>query len=357
VRYLVLTLCVLMLLTAPVFAQEDIGIETQALTEELDAEASELLPSYEQVQSRSFWDVLQSMLFGSVSKANGEFKSALRLCATLLSIVTLFAVTSFSAEKYNTVAMIAGALAIAAAMLGSVQSMVHLARDTMDRMQSYSACFLPILASTTVMSGGIQSGSVLYGGTVLFSQLLMRLIGSLLIPMVYVYLAVATAESATDNKMLKEIREFIGWLISKSLRIIVYVYIGYISVTGVISGSADALTVKTTKAALSGMVPVVGGIVSDASESLLASAALLKSSVGTFGMLAVLAICIVPFLKVGVHYLLLKLTAAVSGAVGCTSHVTLLKRFSEAMGYLLGMCGAYALMLLISSVCFLRVVL
>ena len=96
-------------------------------------------------------------------------------------------------------------------------------------------------------------------------------------------------------------------------------------------------------------------MISDASETLLASAGILKNSVGIFGMLAVLAICLLPFLKVGIHYLLLKLTAAVSGTVGHPAHVSLIRHFSTAMGYLLGMCGACGLLMLISSVCFLKV--
>ena len=128
------------------------------------------------------------------------------------------------------------------------------------------------------------------------------------------------------------------------------------SVTGVISGAADAAAVKATKAAVSGMIPVVGSIISDASETLLASASLLKGSAGVFGMIAVLAICLLPFLRVGIQYLLLKVTAAVSGTVAHKSHVRLLKNCSTAMGYLLAMCGTSGLLLLISSVCFMKVV-
>ena len=140
------------------------------------------------------------------------------------------------------------------------------------------------------------------------------------------------------------------------LRVVLFVFTGYLTVTGVISGSADAAAVRATKAAVSGMVPVVGSILSDASETLLASASALKSSMGVFGMLAVLAICLTPFLKIGAQYLLLKGTAAVSGTIGMPQQVKLVKHAATAMGYLLAMTGACALMLLISVVCFLKVV-
>lgn len=203
---------------------------------------------------------------------------------------------------------------------------------------------------------GTVSAGALYAGTALFSGLLSRLIARLLLPGVSVYLVVAAAEAALADSLLSELREFVGWLISKSLRVVLFVFTGYLTVTGVISGSADAAAVRATKAAVSGMVPVVGSILFDASETLLASASALKSSMGVFGMLAVLAICLAPFLKIGAQYLLLKGTAAVSGTIGMPQQVKLVKHAATAMGYLLAMTGACALMLLISVVCFLKVV-
>ncbi len=348
-KRLLLILILLALLIPTVSASE----ETDTLTEGLDTEVSELLPDAS--GTVDFWQSLKTMFFGAFEKASGTFKSSLGLCAVLLALLTLCSVSQMS-EKATNAIVLCGALGITALMMSEFGSMVQLAKETIEKMADYSACYLPIMASATVAGGGITSSGVLYTGTVIFSQLLMRLISTLLIPGVWFYIAVATAQSALESPMLGEIKDFVGWLISKSMRIVMYIFIGYMTVTGVISGATDATTVKATKAAVSGMIPVVGGIVSDASESLIASAAILKNSVGVFGMLAVIAICIVPFLRVGIQYLMLKVVSAVSGTVGLDAHVKLVKSFSEAMGYLLGMCGAYVLMMLISSVCFLKVV-
>ncbi|MEI3305825.1 MAG: hypothetical protein V8R40_07230 [Dysosmobacter sp.] len=77
----------------------------------------------------------------------------------------------------------------------------------------------------------------------------------------------------------------------------------YLSVVRIVSGSADGATVKVAKAAISGVVPVVGGILSEVSETVMAGAGMLKNTIGIFGMLAVLAACAYPFLQLGVQYL------------------------------------------------------
>ena len=65
----------------------------------------------------------------------------------------------------------------------------------------------------------------------------------------------------------------------------------------------DRMTLKTAKLAVSGAVPVVGGVISDATETMLSGAALLRGSIGIFGMLCVAAICFVPFVRAGASYL------------------------------------------------------
>lgn len=352
-----LLLLLLFILTLSVSAAEEIGIDTDVLEQELPQEANELMEDVSLEEDVDLWSGAKNVFLRALAKTDGSLKDGLRLCAILIGIVTLCAVADLSSvSKFGGAVTAAGALGITAVFVGEFQAMVTMAQETVQSLSDYSACLIPALATAAAMSGSMTAATALHAGTLLLSELLMQLISKLLIPGVFFYLAVATAEAALASDALKELRELIGWLISKSLRIMVYVFLTFLSITGVVSGAADAVAVKTTKAAMSGMVPVVGGMISDASETILASASVIKSSIGVFGMIAVLSICILPFLKVGVQYLLLKVTAAISGTVGLKPHVSLLKNFSTAMGYLLAMCGTCGLLLLISGVCYLKVV-
>lgn len=351
-KRLILLFLVFLLLSGVVFAQEDtLGIDTEGLTEELPEEARELLPSQD---TTDFFGSAWQLFLNSLPLSRESCSEALATCAMLLCVTALFSVCRMLSFG-ETATRVAGALGLCAVMLSGMQTMVSLAVQTVEQIADYSACLMPVLASAAAMSGGMTSSGALYTGTMLFSQLLLELISSILIPAVWFFLALCVAEVAAEGETLSELRGFVSWIITKTLRILVYIFLAYMSVTGIIGGAADSNAVKATKAAVSGMIPVVGGIISDASETLLASAGVLKNTVGVFGMLAILSICLLPFIKVGVHYLLLKLTAAVGGTVGLRAHVALLRHFSTAMGYLLAMCGVCGLLMLISSVCFLKV--
>jgi len=138
------------------------------------------------------------------------------------------------------------------------------------------------------------------------------------------------------------------------LKTVLYIFTGYISITGVVGGTTDAAMLKATKLTISGMVPVVGNILSDASEAVLVSAGMMKNAAGIYGILAVISICINPFIRIGSQYLMLKLTAGISEMFGTKQMAGIIKDFCTAMGLVLAMTGAVCMIFLISTICFLR---
>ena len=84
----------------------------------------------------------------------------------------------------------------------------------------------------------------------------------------------------------------------------------------------------------------MGGVISDAAESMLAGAVLIRNTVGVAGMLCVAAICLTPFLKVGCNYLIFKAGGAALSPVCGRTLAGLIAGLSDSMGLMLGMLGA-----------------
>lgn len=243
---------------------------------------------------------------------------------------------------------LAGVLAITALTMTDMAAMVGLGRETMGKMDLFSRALLPVMAVLTAATGGITVSAVRQGATVLFSQLLITGMDRLFLPLVYAYVAVSCAYAVVGNPGLDRLAAGLKSGITGLLTLFLLAFVGYLTASGAIAGSADAAAVKTAKLAISRAIPVVGGILADASETVLAGAGVLRGTVGAVGMLTVLAICLTPFLHLGLHYLLYK-GAAVLCAVVLPSRLTgLIEAIGGAFGLVMGMTGAAALVLLIS---------
>ena len=141
----------------------------------------------------------------------------------------------------------------------------------------------------------------------------------------------------------KGINKVTVWLLSG----ILVVYTSYLMLAGTAAGTADSMSARLTRAAM-GTVPVVGRIIADAAETVLTGAAAVKNAVGIAGLLAVLAICLAPFIRLAVQYLLYKLVSLLAGMVGPPSLVELIDALGGAFGLVLGMAAACGVMVIVS---------
>ena len=310
--------------------------------------------AYMPESQESFSEGLLSILQDAMMALRPDLMEALRLCVSAAAAVMVISVLRLLPSMKTKAADIGGVAAVAAILLQSSNALVNLGVRTVSEISGYGKMLLPVMTSALAAQGGISSSAALYAGTAVFDAVLCSLIENILAPMIYIYLALCTASAAVGEDMLSKLRDtvksFMVWL----LKTLLYVFTGYISITGVVSGSTDAAALKAAKLTISGVVPVVGGILSDASEAVLVTAGTVKNAAGIYGMLAVVAVWIGPFLKTGLHYLLLKLTGAICGIFGSKEMSGLINDFSTAMGMLLAMTGSVCLMLMISLVCFMR---
>ena len=153
--------------------------------------------------------------------------------------------------------------------------------------------------------------------TIFFVDLLLSLIRGLLLPLVYFYVAAAAADAMLPQRRLagisRAIRKGTVWLLTGALALFTL----YLTVSGAAAGSADTVTA-------------------------------VKNTVGAAGLLAVLAVCLLPLVRLGVQYLVYKAAAFLAGILGAEQLTGLIDALGGAFGLIFGMTGACGLLLLIS---------
>lgn len=302
----------------------------------------------------SFGEGLRELVDNLWGKLRPDLREAGQVSLAVLASVMLVSVLGSFSGPIPKAAELAGIAAIVAILLSHTNSMLHLGVETVQQLNDYGKLLFPVMAAALAAQGGVTTSAALYAGTAAFDVILSSLIRHLLIPGVSIFLALAVANAAAGEEVLKRLRDLTKNATAWCLKTLLMVFTTYMGITGVVSGTTDAAALKATKVTISSVVPVVGGILSDASEAVLVSAGLAKNAAGVYGILAVLAVFLEPFLRLGVHYMVWKATAAVCGIFGSKAATGLIEDFSSAMGLLLGMTGAACLLLLISCVCFLK---
>jgi len=317
-------------------------------------EAPEGVQDLMPAQTETFGQGLWKVICAAVEKIHPQISQAGKSCIMLVAIALLVSVLQQIPTEKNSIVEFAGCLTVGVMLLHNTGSMIQTAVDTINSLSEYGKLFFPVMAGAQAAQGGITSSAALYTGTIAFDAILGKVISQWMIPLVYMYLALSVAGCALGEDLLKRLRDLIKWFVTWCLKNGLYIFTGYLSITGVVAGTTDAAKLKAAKLTISSAVPVIGGILSDASEAVLVGAGMVKSAAGIYGLLAITAIWISPFLQIGVQYLMLKIAGALCAMLDAKKVSSLIDSFSTAMGFLLGMTGVMCVLLLISTVCFMR---
>lgn len=92
---------------------------------------------------------------------------------------------------------------------------------------------------------------------------------------------------------------------------IITIFTGVNAIYGLNAPVLDAMSAKSIKFAIGSLVPVVGTFLSDTLETLISGAKIMKNATGTAGIIALIGICAIPVIKIGIIQLMLRIVGAV----------------------------------------------
>lgn len=330
-------------------AQEEI-LDTSALAAELPEEAEPYLYGVTPSDLTAVKDALGRIGEAALGKIREAVSSVLKTAGVMLIVCVLVAMsdtldTSGRSPEY---VMVAGVAAIGAAALSDFDSFLYAGLETLEHIQDYSKVLIPTLASAVAFTGSAGSAAAKYGATAMFMDVLLTCARQVIVPCVCAFAALSIADAAVGNQALKAAKKLVKTLCTMLLTALCTAYTAWLAFSGVVAGTADALTARMAKTAVSTALPVVGSILSDAAGTLAAAAGLLRGSIGLFGVAAVLGVCIGPFIALGARYLAYKLAAGLCSCVADQRLSRLVNDMGVCFGMILAMNGAGALMMFIS---------
>lgn len=334
-------------LSVPVLAVDTSGVE-----EALPDAAREILGDVTVQDMMTDEGLLKTIGDWVKERFTRSVTAAARSACVVLSVTLLCSVAGAASPdgKMPEYVLWGGALAVFGVCAGDIHAFLDQVQSALVDLSDFSRALLPCVAASATAAGHAASGAARYAASALFLDVLMTVGSRLVLPMIYAYAALSTANAALPSGSLGGPVKLIGWGCSTLLTGLTTVFTLCLSLSGVIAGHGDKLAGSLAKSAISAALPVVGSILSDAADTYLAGAQLLRGAVGIFGLAAVLCVCIGPLLGLGLHYLLLKAAACIAEPFAEGRLSGLVGNMATAYGMALGLLGSAGAMLFISIV-------
>ena len=321
---------------------------------ELENQANEALKKVDSGETFSFYDIsqqltespetfsIQGILNKAVQLLLGEVYDAGKVLTKLILPILLFGILQAMQLKKNGQAVSNAALMACYAMVCGVcitvfYSMADLAKNTMTTMDISVKGLIPILFSIIAAGGGLNQAAMAQPAIFVASQVLTIIIHQFLFPLILFSFALIITDHFSGTARLKHFGDLMHKIIKWVLIFSLTIFVGIITVQSIAGSSMDAVKLKGAKYAVNTFVPLVGGTLAEALESIGSSVMLIKNTTGLAGIIGIILLCLVPVIKIFAVVFIFRLTAAVCQPVSDERFCTLLNCIADSTS-LLGIC-------------------
>ncbi len=232
-------------------------------------------------------------------------------------------------------------------IMTSFSEVLQMVKESIQNLVGFMNILIPLLITLMVTTGSIASASMLQPILLFIITLIGNFIKDVIIPIVLVSTALGIISKISDRLQIDKLSKFFKSSVVWVLGVVLTLFVGIVSLEGTLSSSVDGITAKTTKAAVSSFIPVVGKILGDAVDTVIGCSSILKNALGIVGVVVIIAICVKPIIKLVILMTMYYLGASLCQPIADGKIIKLLDQMGDTFKLLLGILCSVSVMLII----------
>lgn len=289
-----------------------------------------------------------------------DVKESFRLMFNVLIIIIIHSVMKEIIENLGNnssakIAYFVQYLMIVTLVTQSFLSVLNITKEAIDNLSNFMNLLIPLLTTLILTTGCISISNIFQPTLIFLSSMLGNFFNNFLMPVLLMSITFSIISNISDKVQLDKLSKFFKSSIVWILGILLTVFTCLISVEGTLSSSVDALTAKTTKAAVSNFIPVVGKILGDTTETIIGCSNILKNAVGIIGLIIIIGIVLIPLLKILTLWVTFCLTSAICEIIADNKIVKLTSQIADSYRILLAILFSVSIMFFIAITLVLKI--
>ena len=298
-------------------------------------------------------DIDNSSIYKKIINILGlEVKNNIKILASILIIIIIHSILksisdSLENDNISKIIYYVQYILIVTIIMSNFSSIVNSVKETSQNLVGFMNVLIPLLITLMTFTGSIVTSGLIEPIILFMINFIGNIIEIILIPLTLIITVLSIISKISDkvqiNSLSKLLKSGVVWFLGVSLTL----FVGVISLEGTLSSSIDGITAKTTKAAVSTVIPVVGKILGDAVDTVLGCGVVIKNAVGIVGVIIMIGICIAPIIKLATLTIAYNLSAAIIEPIADKKIVSLLSEMGAVFKLLLAILCSISVMLIV----------
>ena len=188
---------------------------------------------------------------------------------------------------------------------------IDIAKETINELNNFLLVLIPVLSTLLLSAVGVSQVATLDPIIILLTNIGPTFYLNILIPIILLGFMLQFANNISNNFKISNLIKHTNQIVLWAQGIFITFFISMLTIRGFTAESLDIVTAKTAKFAVDNFVPIVGKAISEAIATVAGYSILLKNAVSSLGLIIVIAIVLVPIIKIFIMATMYRLTAAI----------------------------------------------
>lgn len=302
----------------------------------------------QQINNISITSVVKKVVAGFTD----ALKSPLVMLGKMLA-VTLLCVAAQSmapnGSELTNVFNTLGILATITVMYETIYTSIETVESSLQRLSEFMVSYIPIFSSITAVGGSVTASGSYYAMTLIVCEVIGMVASKVIMPFLSIVLAISLVSAINPNLQFsggaESIKKACQWILGG----LTTIFVGLLSIQGMTGTVTDSLVTRTAKFAASSFIPIIGGAVSEAYSTLYSSLGVIRTGVGTIGIIAILIIVLQPILTIVATKFVISLAQIISGLFNQRECCEFLKSTNAVLSIGLSAVICFSLVFIIST--------
>lgn len=296
---------------------------------------------------------LKGILIGISKRLFEEIIVNSKLLAQLIIISVLCGLlsnltNSFGNNTTGQIAFYACYLVIAGISIKGFIAAIQVGYQAIDNMVSFMQALMPVLLTLLMAVGSITASALfkpIIVGSIGITSTIMK---DVILPLVLLSAILAIVNNLPSKIHISKLASLLKQGCIALIGLVLTIFLGIMTIEGVLASSADGVTLRTARFAMDRFIPIVGGFMSEAIDTVFGCSLLIKNAVGVVGLIMILTIVSFPILKIISLIVIYKITAVLIEPISDAKIVGCLNDMSSSLVIVLATVISVAIMFFIA---------
>lgn len=287
-----------------------------------------------------------------VTMFTDSLKSPLIMLGKIIAITLLLVTVQNMAPEgssvistFNTI----GVLSTVTVMYDSIYTSIETVESSLNRLSDFMISYVPIFSSVTAVGGSVSASGSYYAMTLIACEVIGMVGSKVIMPFLSIVMVISLVSSINPNLQFSGAAESIKKACQWILGGLATVFVGLLSIQGMTGSATDSLITRTAKFAASSFIPIIGGAVSEAYSTLYSSLGVIRTGVGTIGIIVIVIMVLPPIISIIASKFAISLAQIISGLFSQKECCEFLKSVNAVLSIGLSVVICFSLIFIIST--------